>query len=135
MLTVILYWRVGRRNNLTKISVFSEVTNEQLMVLMHEMSIFELRIDITNWGMSKEIGPLNPEYMGVIGENIASSVFSECKVMVEVIDEFTFSVLKKHKKHVVKMAQELLKNETIVYEEIKSILPARLENSLDCSYS
>jgi ATP-dependent Zn protease len=89
----------------------------------------------TNWGMSKEIGPLNPEYMGVIGENIASSVFSECKVMVEVIDEFTFSVLKKHKKHVVKMAQELLKNETIVYEEIKSILPARLENSLDCSYS
>jgi ATP-dependent Zn protease len=43
--------------------------------------------------------------------------------------------LKKHKKHVVKMAQELLKNETIVYEEIKSILPARLENSLDCSYS
>ena len=51
----------------------------------------------TNWGMSKEIGPLNPEYMGVIGENIASSVFSECKVMVEVIDEFTFSVLKKQK--------------------------------------
>jgi len=88
----------------------------------------------TSWGMSKEIGPLNPEYMGVIGENIANSVFSECKVMVEIIDEFTFSVLKKHKKHVVKMAQELLKNETIVYEEIKSILPARLENSLDCKY-
>jgi len=84
----------------------------------------------TNWGMSKELGPLNPQYMGVIGENIANSVFAECKVMVDAIEDFTFSVLKKHKKHINKMAKDLLKNETIVYEKIKSMWPPRLENSL-----
>ena len=84
--------------------------------------------------MSKEIGPLNPQYMGVIGENIADSVFSQCKVMVDEIEEFTFSVLKKHKKLVVVMAKDLLKNETIVYDRIKELLPRRLENSLECDY-
>jgi len=88
----------------------------------------------TNWGMSKELGPLNPQYMGVIGENIANSVFAECKVMVDAIEDFTFSVLKKHKKHINKMAKDLLKNETIVYEKIKSMWPSRLENSLVCNY-
>ena len=90
-----------------------------------------VRLYNTSWGMSKEIGPLNPQYMGVIGENIADSVFSQCKVMVDEIEEFTFSVLKKHKKLIVSMAKDLLKNETIVYDRIKELLPRRLENSLD----
>ena len=90
-----------------------------------------VRLYNTSWGMSKEIGPLNPQYMGIIGENIADSVFSQCKVMVDEIEEFTFSVLKKHKKLIVSMAKDLLKNETIVYDRIKELLPRRLENSLD----
>ena len=32
------------------------------------------------------------------------------------------------------MAKDLLKNETIVYEKIKSMWPSRLENSLVCNY-
>jgi ATP-dependent Zn protease len=51
--------------------------------------------------------------------------------MVDEIEEFTFSVLKKHKKLIVSMAKDLLKNETIVYDRIKELLPSRLENSLD----
>ena len=90
-----------------------------------------VRLFNTSWGMSKEIGPLNPQYMGVIGENITDSVFSQCKIMVDEIEEFTFSVLKKHKKLIVSMAKDLLKNETIVYDRIKELLPHRLENSLD----
>jgi len=85
----------------------------------------------TSWGMSEEIGPLNPLYMGVIGENIADSVFTQCKVMVDEIEEFTFSILKKHRKLIVSMAKDLLKNETIVYDRIKELLPKKLENSLD----
>ncbi len=90
-----------------------------------------VRLYNTSWGMSKEIGPLNPQYMGVIGENIADSVFTECKVMVDEIEEFTFSILKKHRKLIVSMAKDLLKNETIVYDRIKELLPKKLENSLD----
>jgi cell division protease FtsH len=88
----------------------------------------------TSWGMSKEIGPLNPQYMGVIGENIAESVFAQCKIMVDEIEAFTFSTLKKHKKLIEKVAKDLLKNETIVYDRIKELLPRRLENSLECDY-
>jgi ATP-dependent metalloprotease FtsH len=90
-----------------------------------------VRLYNTSWGMSKEIGPLNPQYLGTIGENMAESVFSQCKVMVDEIEEFTFSVLKKHKKLIIAMAKDLLKNETIVYDRIKELLPRRLENSLD----
>ena len=32
------------------------------------------------------------------------------------------------------MAKDLLQNETVVYEKIKTMWPARLENSLDCTY-
>ena len=30
--------------------------------------------------------------------------------------------------------KDLLQNETVVYEKIKTMWPARLENSLDCTY-
>jgi len=88
----------------------------------------------TTWGMSAQIGPLNPQYMGVVGENMAESVFAQCKVMVDELEEFTFSVLKKHKKLIIKMANDLLENETIVYERIKELLPSRLENSLQITF-
>jgi len=91
-----------------------------------------VRLYNTNWGMSKEIGPLNPQYMGVIGENMASAVFSQCKVMVEKIEEFTSSVLKTHKKLIEVLANELLASETINYDKIKELLPNKLENSLTC---
>ena len=88
----------------------------------------------TNWGMSKEIGALNPLLLGRIGENISNDVFAKCKVMVDALENFTFSVLKKQKNLVVKVAKDLMQNETIVYDRIKALLPAGLENSLICKY-
>ena len=87
----------------------------------------------TRWGMSKEIGPLNPLCMGIIGENM-DSVFSQCKSMVEEIEKFTFSVLKKNKKSIERLAKDLLKNETIVSKRINELLPKRLANSLVVKY-
>lgn len=86
----------------------------------------------TDWGMSKELGPINPGFLGVIGENLSNSVFSQCKVMVDKLEEFTISILEKHKDLVVSMADDLLKNETIVYHRIKELFPDELENSLTC---
>jgi cell division protease FtsH len=86
----------------------------------------------TDWGMSKELGPINPGFLGVIGENISNSVFSQCKVMVDKLEEFTISILEKHKDLVVSMADDLIKNETIVYNRIKQLFPDELENSLVC---
>jgi len=43
--------------------------------------------------------------------------------MVEKLELFTNSVLTKHKDLVVAMAEDLLKNETIVYQRIKELLP------------
>jgi len=88
----------------------------------------------TDWGMSKKIGALNPMCLGLIGEKISEDVFTQCKVMVDAIEDFTFSILKKHKKLVVKIAKDLLKNETIVYDRIKELLPNKLESSLVCEY-
>ena len=79
--------------------------------------------------MSEEIGALNPHFMGIIGENISEEIFEQCKKMVKQLEEFTFKLLKKNKKLVISIARDLLKNETIVYERIKMLLPKRLENS------
>ena len=84
----------------------------------------------TNWGMSKEMGALNPDYMGLIGENMSENMFLKCKEMTDELEEFTFSTLKKYKKYVKSLARDLLKNETIVYARIKELLPNKLENSL-----
>ena len=86
----------------------------------------------TEWGMSKELGPINPGFLGIIGENISNSVFSQCKVMVDKLEAFTISILEKHKDLVESMAEDLIKNETIVYNRIKELFPDELENSLTC---
>ena len=82
--------------------------------------------------MSEEIGPLNPNYMGIIGDNLSEDIFNKCKEMVKTLETFTFSILKKYTKYVKALAKDLLKNDTIVYERIKQILPNKLENSLIC---
>ena len=86
----------------------------------------------TSWGMSKELGAINPMFLGLIGENMTESVFLQCKGMVKNLEIFTNDILTKHKELVVKIAEDLLKNETIVYKRIKELLPDDLENSLTC---
>jgi len=88
----------------------------------------------TSWGMDSDIGPLNPSYLGIIGENLSDELFQKCQKLVESLELFTFNTLKKHKRHVKSLAADLLKNETIVYDRIKELLPSRLENSLDTKH-
>ena len=88
----------------------------------------------TNWGMSEKIGALNPHFMGIIGENMSDEIFDQCKVMVDELEKFTLATLKRHKRLITKIAGDLLKNETIVYARIKKLLPAKLEDSLVCTY-
>ena len=88
----------------------------------------------TNWGMDEDFGPLNPEYLGIIGKHISEEIFSKCQKLVQSLEIFTYATLKKHKRHVKSVAMDLLKNETIVYKRIKELLPTRLENSLVCKY-
>ncbi len=93
-----------------------------------------VRLFNTNWGMSKDFGVLNPDFMGSIGETMSEKVFENCKLMVDKLEEFTLSVLKTNREWIIKIAEDLLLNETIVYKRIKEILPEELENSLICEY-
>lgn len=84
----------------------------------------------TNWGMSKELGALNPNHMGVIGDNLSEEMFSKCKDMVDCLETFTHNILEKKQKICKIHCSRSFKNETIVYKRIKQLLPRKLENSV-----
>ena len=82
------------------------------------------------WGLNQETGPINIEKMGQIGKNISDELFIECKTIVKKIESYTESQLKTYKKYVKSIAKKLLDNETITYQDIISIIPKKLENSI-----
>jgi ATP-dependent metalloprotease FtsH len=82
-----------------------------------------------SWGMNNTIGPLNPEVMGSIGKQLTSDIMVRCKDIIEAIEKQTIKLLKKNKKYVELLAKNLLLNETINYEKIKSLIPSKFENS------
>jgi len=85
------------------------------------------------WGMSKEIGPINPTCMGIIGENISDNMFEECAAIIKHIETIVEKYLRKHKTYIKNIAMDLLENETINYERIIELVPPRFENSLEIS--
>ena len=84
-----------------------------------------------NWGMNSQIGPLNPEVMGIIGENMSNDIMDNCKQLINNIEKQTMDILEKHKPYMVSIAKLLLKKETISYQQIKSIVPKKLCNSCE----
>ena len=88
-----------------------------------------------SWGMNDTIGPLNPEVMGAIGKQLTSDIMIRCKDIIEDIEKQTIKLLTKNKKHMEAIAKDLLSNETIDYDKIKSLIPKRLENSQKISLS
>ena len=80
--------------------------------------------------MSKELGALNPNHMGVIGDNLSEEMFSKCKDMVDCLETFTHNILEKKQKICKIHCSRSFKNETIVYKRIKQLLPRKLENSV-----
>ena len=88
-----------------------------------------------SWGMNKKIGPLNPDSMGALGKQLTSEATNKCKEIVNAIEKQTIELLKTNKKYMEDLAEDLLKNETINYNKIKSLIPENLENSVEISYS
>jgi ATP-dependent metalloprotease FtsH len=82
------------------------------------------------WGMNTNLGPINPEVMGIIGKNVSAEFFDECKLILRNIELFVIKTLSKYKKYMVSIAKELLKEETIGYDKIKQLVLDRLENSI-----
>jgi cell division protease FtsH len=82
------------------------------------------------WGMNTNIGPINPEAMGIIGKNVSTEFFDECKLILRNIELFVIKTLSKYKKYMVSIAEELLKEETIGYDKIKHLVLDKLENSI-----
>ena len=82
-----------------------------------------------SWGMNKVIGPLNVDVMGSIGKQLTNDMSIRCKDIIKDIEIQTIKLLKKNKKYVESIAKNLLLNETINYEKIKSLIPSRFENS------
>lgn len=86
-----------------------------------------------NWGMCDKIGPINPEFFEIFGEN-NNFIFNESQRLILHIEEKTIKILKSNKRFIKSIAKNLLKKETITYDEIKKILPSRLENSSQIEY-
>ena len=84
-----------------------------------------------DWGMNEKTGPLNIEVMKNIGRNLSTDILDSCKDIVNNIEIQTMELLTQHKRHLIKIANSLLKNETINYKEIKTLVPKRLENSVE----
>ena len=82
-----------------------------------------------SWGMNKEIGPLNPDAMGELGKQLTIQATNKCKEIVNNIEKQTIELLKTNKKYLEDLAEDLLKNETLNYDKIKSLIPEELENS------
>ena len=94
---------------------------EKISVLLTNYSI--------NWGMNSQIGPININSMGKLGEYTAESVMEQCKTIIDKIEKQTIEILKTNKDYMIKIAQSLLENETIDYKKIQSLVPSELENT------
>ena len=76
--------------------------------------------------MNEKTGPLNIEVMKNIGRNLSTDILDSCKDIVNNIEIQTMELLTQHKRHLIKIANSLLKNETINYKEIKSLVPKKI---------
>jgi ATP-dependent Zn protease len=68
--------------------------------------------------------------MGALVDTLDNKIMDQCKQIVKHIETQTMKYLIKHKCYIKEIATSLLQNETILYSEIKNILPDTLE---DCS--
>jgi len=82
------------------------------------------------WGMNKNLGPLNIEHLGKIGKSMSDSVYKECQDLIKKIENVTEKHLLENEKSLRKIAKDLLKNETITYKRIKHLMPKKKENSV-----
>ena len=82
------------------------------------------------WGMNKNIGPINIENLGDVGNSISDYIFKECQEIIKKVEDVTEKYLTENLTSLKKIAKDLLKNETITYKRVKQLMPKSKENSV-----
>jgi ATP-dependent metalloprotease FtsH len=82
-----------------------------------------------NWGMNKNIGPINLKMLDNLGTNITNKLTDTSKEIVDKIESQTIDILTNNKESVKKIAEKLLTEETITYKEIQQLLSEDLQDS------
>ena len=122
-ISVLLGGRCGEKIIYDNVSTGASDDIEKISLLIKNYTL--------QWGMDKTNGPINPDVMGIIGDNISNKMFDDCKNIVDSIEKQTMNILKKNKDYMIKIAKLLLKKETINYKEIKTVVPKNLCNSCE----
>jgi len=81
------------------------------------------------WGMNEKLGALNPNVMDLLGKKLSDEIFIDCQKIINKIEQITIEYLTENKKYIIKIAKDLLKNETIDYRRIRNLIPKNIENS------
>jgi ATP-dependent Zn protease len=113
-IAVLLGGRCAEKIMYQNVSTGASDDIEKVSSLLYNYSI--------RWGMNDTIGAINIDAMGNIGKAIGNDIMFRCKYIAEDIEQQTMDLLTKHKKHMIKLAKSLLRNETIVYKDFASLI-------------
>lgn len=80
------------------------------------------------WGMDAETGPINYD---VLFSKLSDDMLNNIKKFIKSVENFTLKTLQENKEHLIGLGKLLLDKETIVYDDIKGLLPTELENSIE----
>ena len=120
-ISVLLGGRCAEKIIYDNVSTGASDDIEKISTLIHHYTM--------HWGMNDSLGPLNPNVMGALVDTLDHKIMEQCNQIVKHIESQTMKYLTKHKSYIKEIATSLLKNETILYSEIKNILPDTLEDS------
>ena len=118
-ISVLLGGRCAEKIMYDNISTGASDDIEKISKLIHNYTM--------RWGMNEVVGPLNPTIMG-ISDNISSNIMNQCKKIIDTVEKQTLKILTEYKNYIIEIGTSLLKNETILYDDIQKILPKNLEN-------
>ena len=82
-ISVLLGGRCGEKIIYNNVSTGESDDIEKISMLVKSYS--------TRWGMNNDIGPLNLDAMGVIGENISTDIMDNCKELINNIEKQLFA--------------------------------------------
>ena len=84
---------------------------------------------IKNWGMSGIYGPINPDFIKDGIKNLDDKSFILIQNMAMDISSVVNNIVRANRKYIIKLAELLLKKETIYYRDLENIVPKRKKDS------
>ena len=127
-IAVLLGGRVAEKIIYNNISSGAADDIEKVSELIHNYTC--------RWGMNKELGPINPNNMGLISKNLSDDIFNRCKDLILIVESFVEEKLRENIESVKLLAKDLLANETISYKRISELLSEKkIENSVKINMS